>query len=133
MKKNFLGRGWSFPVGVDSTGVIALSEFERNIEQSLLLILGTAPGERVMRPDFGCRIHEYVFHPNNANTAALVAYHAREALVKWEPRVDEVIVQAYPDSQNDNVLLVDIKYRVIRTNDLKNMVYPFYLRREQDL
>jgi phage baseplate assembly protein W len=110
-----------------------MNEGEANIEQSILLILGTAPGERVMRPTFGCRIHEYVFYPNNASTASLVAYHAREALVKWEPRIDDITVSSYPDSAAENVLLVDITYRVIRTNDLRNMVYPFYLRREQDL
>ena len=132
-RKSFLGTGWDFPLGANATGNIATSDAERNIEQSILLILGTAPGERVMRPDFGSRIHEYVFHPNNASTASLVAFHAREALVKWEPRIDDVTVQAYPDTGTENVLLVDISYRVIRTNDLNNMVYPFYLRREQDL
>jgi phage baseplate assembly protein W len=133
MRKSFLGRGWAFPVGVNPQGGVRLSAYEENIEQSILLILGTAPGERVMRPDFGCRVHEYVFHPNNATTASLVAYYTREALLKWEPRIDEVVVEAYPDPGAENVMLIDIRYKVIRTNDLKNLVYPFYLRREQDL
>lgn len=133
MRKSFLGKGLSFPMGVDGQGKLRLSEMDANIEQSLMLILGTAPGERVMRPDFGCEIHDYVFHPNNATTASLVSYYTREALVKWEPRVEEVRVRAYSDSLEENLMRVDITYRVIRTNDLKNMVYPFYLRRENDL
>lgn len=132
-RKSFLGVGWNYPIGVGATGNLAEAEGEDSIEQSILLILGTAPGERVMRPSFGCRIHDYVFHPNNASTASLVSYHVREALVKWEPRIDDMRVSAYPDSANDNVMLVDVTYRVIRTNAIRNMVYPFYLRREQDL
>lgn len=133
MRKSFLGRGLSFPFAVDGQGRLRMSEEERSIEQSLLLILGTAPGERVMRPDFGCEIHDYVFRPNNATTASLVSYYARESLVKWEPRVDNVRVKAFPDQFQENLMKVEITYRVIRTNDLKNLVYPFYLRREEDL
>ena len=133
MRKSFLGKGLSFPFSVDGKGRLRLSDSDKNIEESLLLILGTAPGERVMRPDFGCEIHEYVFRPNNATTASLVSYYAREAIVKWEPRVENVRVRAYPDQLEENLMRVDIMYRVIRTNDLKNLVYPFYLRREEDL
>ena len=133
MKRSFLGKGIGFPFAVDGQGHLRMTEGDRNIEESLLLILGTAPGERVMRPDFGCEIHEYVFKPNNATTASLVSYYAREAIVKWEPRVESVRVRAYPDRLLENVMRVEITYRVIRTNDLKNMVYPFYLRREEDL
>ena len=86
-----------------------------------------------MRPDFGCRIHDCIFKPNNATTAALVAYYAREALVKWEPRITGVQVRAFPDPSAENVMLVRINYAVISTNAIRNMVYPFYLRREQDL
>jgi len=133
MKKSFLGKGLSFPFAVDGQGRLKMSASESNIEESLLMILGTAPGERVMRPDFGCGIHDYVFRPNNATTASLVSYYAREAIVKWEPRVEDVRVRAYPDALEENMMKVDITYRVIRTNDLKNLVYPFYLRREEDL
>jgi hypothetical protein len=133
MKKSFLGRGIAFPVTVTPQGGLALSELEKNIEQSILIILGTAPGERVMRPDFGCRVHDYVFYPNNATTASLVAYYTREALLKWEPRVEDIVVEAYPDPSRENVMAIEIRYRVIRTNHIKNLVYPFYLRREQDL
>jgi len=133
MKKDFLGKGLAFPVRLDARGNMALSEHEQNIEESIRIILGTAVGERVMRPEFGCKIHDLVFHPNNSSTAALVSYYVREALVKWEPRIENVAVTAGPDPERENALQVNIEYRVRRTNNLRNLVYPFYLRREQDL
>ncbi len=132
-KKNYLGVGWSFPVRIGSTGGIATSVHEQNIEESIRLVLGTALGERVMDPWFGSRIHDYVFHPNNPNTAASVAYSAERALVKHEPRIVNVEIRARPNAEDENVLMLDINYKVIHDNVMKNMVYPFYLRREQDL
>ena len=130
-RKDFLGKGIKFPVGLDSSGHLALSEYEENIEESIRIIIGTRPGERVMRPDFGCRIHELVFYPNNEATASLASFYVREAIRKWEPRVDAVKVTAYPDPDQENVLLIKVTYRVISTNNVRNMVYPFYLRREE--
>lgn len=132
-KKNFLGTGWSFPVRIGSSGGISLSSYESNIEESIKLILGTALGERLMRPKFGSKVHDYVFQPNSPNTASMVAYHAEKSLVNHEPRLARCEVRANPDPNNENVLLVDITYKVIHDNVLRNMVYPFYLRREQDL
>lgn len=132
-RKNFLGTGWSFPVRVGSTGGIALSNQETNIEECIRLVLGTAMGERVMEPVFGSYIHDYVFHPNSPNTASAVAYYAEQALMKLEPRVHNVAIYARPDKDDENVLMMDIKYKIIHDNVLHNMVYPFYLRREQDL
>ena len=133
MRKSFLGTGWRFPVGVDGSGGLGLAAERESIEQAIRLILGTAVGERVMRPDFGCYIHDYVFHPNNASTAALISYHSRSAIGKWEPRVRNVEVMSYPDENNESTMLVDIRYEIISRNQLENMVFPFYLRREQDL
>jgi uncharacterized protein len=133
MKKHFLGRGFAFPVGLDARGGVALSEFEANIEESIRILLGTAPGERPMRPDFGCRIHDFVFYPNTVSTAALVSFYVRESLAKWEPRIDDIRVSAAPDGSRENCLKVEIGYRVRRSNNTRNLVYPFYLRREQDL
>ncbi|HOU52938.1 GPW/gp25 family protein [Myxococcota bacterium] len=133
MKKDFLGRGFAFPMRLDPKGSVALSEGEQNIEECIRLLLGTAPGERPMRPDFGCRIHDFVFYPNNANTASLVAYYVREALAKWEPRIEDIRVSATPDPVQENAIRVDIRYRIRRSNNTRNLVYPFYLRREQDL
>jgi uncharacterized protein len=133
MKKSFLGAGWAFPIDVESGGGIALCRDEENIRQSIKLILGTAVGERVMNPSFGCRVHDYVFYPNDASTAALVTYYVKEALKKWEPRIDSLQVNAYPDPTSENTMLISIDFRVIRTNNTDNLVFPFYLRREQDL
>ncbi|MBL6975480.1 MAG: GPW/gp25 family protein [Deltaproteobacteria bacterium] len=133
MKKSFLGRGIAFPVGLDARGNLSLTDHERNIEESIRVILGTAVGERVMRPQFGCKIHDFVFYPNNSSTSALVSFYVRESLVKWEPRIEEVSVTAQPDPALESSMQVNISYRVRRTNNLRNLVYPFYLRREQDL
>jgi len=133
MKKHFLGRGIAFPVALDARGNLALSEYEQNIEESIRILLGTAPGERPMRPDFGCRIHDFVFYPNSVSTASLVSFYVREALAKWEPRIQDIRVTAAPDPSRENVLGIEIGYRVRRSNNTRNLVYPFYLRREQDL
>jgi len=132
MKKNFLGKGIGFPVRLDAKGNLALSEFEQNIEEAMQIIIGTAPGERIMRPEFGCRVHDFVFYPNNSATAALVSFYVREALQKWEPRIDNIEVTAYPDTEMENVMRIDVNYRIRRTNSPRNLVYPFFLRREQE-
>lgn len=131
--KDFLGRGLAFPMGVDAYGALRSSDHEANISEAIRVILGTCVGERVMRPDFGCRIHDLVFHPVNPNTCALASLHVREAITKWEPRIEDVQVQSHPDPIQENAVLIHIEYRVSRTNTLENMVYPFFLRREEDL
>jgi phage baseplate assembly protein W len=126
-QRAFLGQGWSFPLGVDSRGGIALSRYDHDIREAITIILSTARGERVMRPEFGSSIHEFVFAPNNATTAGLLAYAVREALARWEPRIDLDDVNVQPDPLEDNRLLINIRYRVKATNDEVNLVYPFYL------
>jgi uncharacterized protein len=126
--EDFLGRGWRFPVAVSRTGGIATSSASENIRESIFIILGTAPGERIQRPDFGCDIHELVFAPNNAATAALAEYYCEEALAKWEPRIRNVEVVANPASGHPNRLDIRINYVVRGINRPGNLVYPFYLR-----
>lgn len=128
MSKRFLGRGWPFPVDVGADGRVPYVEEEAKIEQSVLLILGTARGERVMRPDFGSRLHEMVFAPMNANTKALVSRYATDALVQWEPRIDVLAVSAEAAADVRGQLLVNVQYRVRSTNSIFNLVYPFYLK-----
>lgn len=123
----FLGIGWRFPLQVTPTGRIARSSNEQRIEESLLLILGTAPGERPMLPDFGCGIHDLTFEPNNSRTIALVVLLARQALVKYEPRVDVLDVAAESSAEAPNLLLIRINYRIRSTNAIGNLVYPFYI------
>jgi phage baseplate assembly protein W len=124
------GRGWKNPIALDEHGDFALSEGEANIEEAIWIILSTAFGERLMHPDFGCGIHDLVFSPNNASTAGLARYYVEDALVSLEPRIDveEVLVQAEP--AQTELLIISVAYRV-RANDSRfNLVYPFYLTRE---
>ena len=132
MARDFLGRGWKFPVEIDRSGGISTNEFEEQIRQAICIILGTAPGERVMRPHFGCEIHDLVFAPNNLNTAGLAAHYCVEALSKWEARIDDVEAEADPSEDSPNRLDIKIRYRVRATNNTRNLVYPFYLRRSDD-
>ena len=127
MARNFLGRGWKYPVEVDRAGGIAMSELDESIRQSMLIILGTAPGERVMRPNFGCSIHDLVYAPNNLNTASLAAHFCIEALGKWEPRIELQNVNVQEGNQPSQVL-VSIDYRIRTTNELFNLVYPLYVQ-----
>lgn len=127
MSSEFLGIGWQFPVTPDMGQQIAMAHYEECIRQAIWIILGTARGERLMRPDFGCGIHDMVFAVNNAGTAGQVANLVREALIRWEPRIDVLSVTAAPDPADQTLLLVVIEYRVRTTNNRFNLVYPFYL------
>jgi uncharacterized protein len=132
-KRDFLGRGLRFPVAVNRTGGISTSSQEENIRESIFIILGTAPGERIKRLDFGCDIHDLVFAPNNPTTAAMAAHFVEEALRKWEPRIEKVEVAAAPSRDEPNRLDVRISYVVRATNQPANLVYPFYLRHADDV
>jgi phage baseplate assembly protein W len=127
MSDSFLGTGWRFPVEVDDDGRIAMASDEESVRQSLWMILNTSPGERVMRPDFGCGLHELIFDPNTSGTAGQVISAVREALVLWEPRIDVLDIDAVPDDTEPNLLLIAISYQVRTTNNRFNLVYPFYL------
>ncbi len=124
--KDFVGSGWSYPVGVDMRGRISLSHRERDIEESIVMILLTPKGQRVMRPEFGCEIHELVFAPNDATTAGLAAYYVQEALRMWEPRIEVRRIDANPDPDNEGRLLVQIDYEIKATYDQRSLVFPFY-------
>ena len=130
--KAFLGKGWRFPVDIDRTGGVSSSVFEESIRDSIFIILGTACGERIMRPTFGCDIHDLVFAPNNPNTCGLAAHYCEEALLKWEPRIENVEAFAAPSVDHPNRLDIRIGYRVRATNQPGNLVYPFYLRTADD-
>lgn len=127
--KDFLGIGWRFPVSLNERRGVALSRFEKNIEECIWIILGTAKGERVMRPDFGCDIHELVFAPNNAETHGLIITAVTEALVRWEPRIMNINVDVKTDRDNEGQLLITVQYEVRATNNVFNVVYPFYLQK----
>ncbi|WUR94988.1 GPW/gp25 family protein [Streptomyces sp. NBC_01262] len=124
----FLGTGWAFPVGCDpEQGISLTGGGAAAIRQSIWLILGTAPGERVMRPDFGCGIHDVVFDVNDTSTAGRVSRSVRDALTRWEPRIDVLDIYAAPDPDDRHRLLIEINYRVRSNNSRFNLVYPFYV------
>ena len=126
MFKIFLGKGWQFPVAVDEGGAVAVAEYEESVRQSIWVVLGTAKGERVMRPDFGCGIYDMVFGVNSSTTASEAAEEVRDALVSFEPRIDVLGVEVSPGGDGE-VLYVSIDYQVRATNTVFNLVYPFYL------
>jgi uncharacterized protein len=123
---DFVGRGWAFPIRTDPTGRISLVAREHEIEESIGLILRTAPGERPMRPDYGCGIHDYVFAGLDTEVIGRVVDEVRAALLRWEPRitVDDVVVT--PASDRPGLAYVDIRYSVRDSNEPRNLVFPFY-------
>jgi Bacteriophage baseplate protein W len=127
VNEEFIGRGWAFPLRTDATGGIALVSREREIEEAIRLVLGTSPGERPMRPEFGCRIHEYVFASADGSTASAIGAEVRRALRRWEPRIDVEDVTVTFDARDSTVMYIDIRYAVRQTNDRRNLVFPFYL------
>jgi phage baseplate assembly protein W len=127
-QRDYLGIGWKFPLQVTPGGRLATARYEQRIEESIYLILSTAKGERVMLPDFGCGIHELVFAPNNVSTRSLVTSNARQALVKYEPRIDVLDVSAESAPEQPNLLLIRVDYRIRANNARGNLVYPFYIR-----
>src|SRR4029077_3321265 len=127
MSEEFIGSGWAFPMRTDATGRIALVSREQEIEESMRLILGTAIGERPMRPEFGCEIHDYVLESADAETAARVAAAVRASLRRWEPRIEVRDVIASFDTEDSSTIYIDIRYTVGETNDPRNLVFPFYV------
>jgi phage baseplate assembly protein W len=127
MSEEFIGSGWGFPVDVDATGGVRLVSRDTEIEQSIRLILSTAPGERPMRPEFGCTIHDYVFDSIDGRTASRVVFAVREAIRRWEPRVDVLDIKVDRHPSQSDALLLDIRYTASDTNNPRNLVFPFYI------
>ena len=123
---DFLGVGWAFPIGLDARRRFALARHATDIEQAIIMILLTPKGQRVMRPDFGCQIHELIFAPNDATTAGLAIYYVQEALAMWEPRIAVREVDVRPDPVNVERLLITIDYEIKATHDRRSLVFPFY-------
>ncbi len=126
MRSDFIGAGWAFPTGVDTNGRIALVRGDTELVQAMRLILATYPGERPMRPEFGCRLRDFVFRGGTPDTVAELSEEVRRSLMRWEPRIDVEAVDVYPDPVDHSVLRIDITYRPKDTNDRRNLVFPFY-------
>ena len=124
---DFIGRGWAFPVRIDPRGGIATVAGTDEIDASLRMIIATSPGERVMRPDFGCAIWDLLFAPTDANTLGLMSQAVRLAVGRWEPRIDVDQVTASPDPEDASRILIELTYVVKVTNDRRNLVYHFYV------
>jgi phage baseplate assembly protein W len=122
-----LGSGIAFPLRVDQRGAFALSTGEDDVSEAIEIILGTAPGERPMRPEFGCGIHNYTFESIDAYMLGKVELEIREALDRWEPRIEVVDVDPDLSRVDDGVLMLDITYVLRSTNDVRNLIYPFYV------
>jgi phage baseplate assembly protein W len=127
----FVGRGIAYPMRVSASGGIALVSRDEEIAESMRLILGTSPGERPMRPDFGCPIHEHVFAPADATTTGLIAFEVRNSLTRWEPRIEVLDVAVRRDDAVETLLYIDVSYSVRETNDPRNLVFPFYVIPEE--
>ncbi|MGD1703157.1 GPW/gp25 family protein [Dapis sp. BLCC M229] len=127
MDIDFLGVGWTSPVVLED-GQIKVAKYEDAVRQSIWMILSTAKGERVMRPNFGCEIHDQVFSPNSSGTVGQIVSDVRNALIEWEPRIDVLDVDTIPDSSQPNLILIQVNYQIRTTNNIFNLVYPFYLQ-----
>ncbi|MGB7342040.1 MAG: GPW/gp25 family protein [Phototrophicaceae bacterium] len=127
MDNQFLGKGWGFPIALDNDGTIKVSHYQEAVRQSIWMILGTAPGERVMRPDFGCGIHEMVYGLNTPRTQNDITDEVYRALVLWEPRITVIEVTVAEVPNEINHLTIEIEYVLRADNSRYNLVYPFYL------
>jgi phage baseplate assembly protein W len=128
---SFVGAGLAFPLRLDAAGSVALVASDAEIQESIHLILATAPGERPMRPEFGCGIHDHLFAPADGATAGLIAQEVRRALNRWEPRIDLLRVDVSVDDQEHACLWIEIGYEIRGSNDPRNLVFPFYVIPEE--
>jgi phage baseplate assembly protein W len=123
----FLGQGWRFPIQPNARGRLAFARAEEDIEEAIWIILSTAPGERVMLPEFGCGIQEYVFQVNSDLVRAGIASDVQGALVRWEPRIDVLDVSVESPEGQPTLMLIRVDYRIRSANTIHNLVYPFYI------
>lgn len=123
----FVGRGLAFPLRTSATGAIAMVDGHATIEEAIHLIVATAPGERPMRPEFGCRIHDHLFAPINQATIGTIAFEVERAIARWDPRVDVETVDVHVDDEVDGLVYIEVTYRVKQDNDERNLVFPFYI------
>jgi len=126
VSEEFIGRGWGFPLETDNTGSMKLVSHDREIWESINLILRTVPGERPMRPDYGCGIHDYVFATIDPDSAGRMATEVRNSLVRWEPRIRVEGVDVTVDPDIRTLAYVQVRYSIGETNDPRNLVFPFY-------
>ena len=132
MASEFVGSGWAFPLRTDSRGSIALVTDDQEVQEAMRLVIGTAFGERPMRPEFGCAIHDLIFDPSDVTTAGRMAYEVRASLERWEPRIEVVDVFVSFDDYDPSTVYIDVTYTIRGSNDPRNLVFPFYVIPEQE-
>ena len=128
MTRSILGTGWKFPIRINGRGGFSLSREEQDIAEAIWVVLSTARGERIMMPEFGCGIHDYLFAPNNATTRGAIAHQVQQGLIRWEPRIDVLDVRVIDDPGQPNLLTIEVDYRIRSNNALHNLVYPFFIQ-----
>jgi phage baseplate assembly protein W len=126
--KDFLGIGWKFPPTLNDNFMLKTSQYEEDIKEAIWIILSTSKGERIMRPDFGCGIHDFVFESISSGLVELIKRSVSEALHLWEPRITLLEISVSTENLNSGLLVIEIKYIVNMTNNSFNLVYPFYLK-----
>lgn len=131
VQPEFLGRGWKFPIRVNGRGGLTFVGGAESIAESIWTILSTPRNSRLMRPEFGCGIHEYVFAPGNPSTVATISTEVHRALLRWEPRIDVVDVLVEVHLETPSVLLIQVDYRIRANNAFHNLVYPFFINEGQ--
>jgi uncharacterized protein len=131
--KTFLGNGLHFPLRVNARGELMLVTGSEDIEQAIAIILGTRPGERVMRPNFGCRAYELIFNPRSAETISLMQEYISQALRMWEPRIEVQHITVSADDIHEGALLCEIEYTIKATHDTRSIVYPFFIEQEEEI
>jgi phage baseplate assembly protein W len=127
ISKSFLGEGWKFPISLNDLNYIEMSKYEQNIKESIMIILGTRKNERVMRPDFGCGIHDFVFEVLSSSIIGHMRASITDALTRLEPRIVLLDINISIDKSSNGILIIKISYIVIKTNNKFNIVYPFYI------
>jgi phage baseplate assembly protein W len=132
MASEFVGAGWAFPLRTDARGSIALVTDDDEVQEAMRLVIGTAFGERPMRPEFGCAIHDLIFDPSDITTAGRMAYEVRASLERWEPRIEVVDVFVSFDDYDSSTVYIDVTYTIRGSNDPRNLVFPFYVIPEQE-
>ena len=128
---SFLGRGWSFPLAFSKTGLARMSEHETDIDESLRILMMTYPGERIMQPEFGCRLRDFCFEDLTLRTETLMQNEIKRAILLNEPRVDTERVEIEP-TEKEGVLHINVVYVIRSTNSRRNLVFPFYLNEATD-
>ena len=129
--RSFLGTGWHWPLTIDSQGGITMVHEEEDIHEAILNIMMTARGERVMRPEYGCGIHDMIFAPINARTFGRIIRDVEDALGRWEPRAEVIEVDVRADPDEEARLMIHVRYRIKSTHDERSLVYPFYIIPEE--